>query len=662
MAMITEQEKNNILQGFENIQISIQRMLSMLDKYRSKKEVLLSIINTRFPNNSFETSVDNFLSQENFLQSLHKSFLVVPDLEDVSNQYKTFLQTEITQFNPQSMHLLQDSCCTQLDRFINRQEVFQFDITPQDNNVIIWIHQLPDQYLQYIDMLSKMQCNLHIFNQIKHIDGSIVMIGANGSGKSTFARQLNGKLSNNIVILSAQHLLYYTKRKTISATGDELDKVRAFQRNSKLSSNTDFQQLITSDMNGLINALVSQHTDCTFTYYETDRKEISFLSKTIELWNKIIEHRSLINSRTGLFVTGQNIKPYDFNQLSDGEKAVFYYIGHVLLAPHNSYIIVDEPENHLHLTICNKLWDELEKNRPDCKFIYLTHNLNFATTRSDSTILWNKKFIPPNNWDFEILPEDEIIPEILIMEIVGSRKNICFCESQNRSKLDYKLYYILFPEYTIIPAAGHRNVIDYVNAYNSTSTFVTQAIGIIDGDHHLPEQIEKWRQQKIYTLPINEIENILCDDVILQKAVDRFCADENAFDKFHNEFWKLLNDEKEHQATAYVNEYINNLFKNNFLHEKQNVESLISELQDVTSAEQIRNIYESTLKKLEEFIVNKKYNEALSFVNFKGRLTKDLTKKTIVDKYENRILDLIKKDSDLQKYIVDTYFQNFHNL
>ena len=79
-------------------------------------------------------------------------------------------------------------------------------------------------------------------------------------------------------------------------------------------------------MNGLINALVSQHTDCTFTYYETDRKEISFLSKTIELWNKIIEHRSLINSRTGLFVTGQNIKPYDFNQLSDGEKAVFYYI------------------------------------------------------------------------------------------------------------------------------------------------------------------------------------------------------------------------------------------------------------------------------------------------------------------------------------------------
>lgn len=376
----------------------------------------------------------------------------------------------------------------------------------------------------------------------------------------------------------------------------------------------------------------------------------------------MIEHRTLKNDRTGLFVCGENIKTYDFNRLSDGEKAVFYYIAHILLAPLNSYIIIDEPENHLHLTICNKLWDELEKKRSDCKFIYLTHNLNFATTRSNSTILWNKKFIPPCNWDFEILPEDEIIPEILVMEIIGSRKNICFCESQNRSKLDYKLYSILFPEYTIIPAAGHRNVIDYVNAYNKTSSFVTQAIGIIDGDHHLQAQIDKWKEQKIYTLPINEIENILCDDVILQKAIDTFCAGENALTEFHNDFWKLLNDNEDSQATAYVNEYINNLFKENFLNEKQNIDLLISELQNITSTEKIQELYEATRIKINDFISTKDYNSALQFVNFKGRLTKDLAKKRIVDKYENRILDLIKKDFALQDYIKDTYFSNFIQL
>ena len=79
---------------------------------------------------------------------------------------------------------------------------------------------------------------------------------------------------------------------------------------------------------------------------------------------------------------------------------MFYYIAHILLAIDNSYIIVDEPENHLHPTNCNKLWDELEKERCDCKFIHLTHNINFATTHSNCTILRNKKFNLHYNLEF----------------------------------------------------------------------------------------------------------------------------------------------------------------------------------------------------------------------------------------------------------------------
>ena len=54
--------------------------------------------------------------------------------------------------------------------------------------------------------------------------------------------------------------------------------------------------------------------------------------------------------------------------------------------------------------------------------------------------------------------------------------------------------------------------------------------------------IQKWKKKKIHTLPINEIENILCDDYILQKAIDSFCSAENALDSFHKEFWILLSD------------------------------------------------------------------------------------------------------------------------
>lgn len=659
--MITTQEKENIRSGFQNIQTSINRLLFMLNEYKSKKNEITLLLNTRFALKDTNHLLQQFFERESDLTTLEESFSTIPEIDDsISDQYKTFLQAEITQFNPQSLYLLEEHTQLRIHDFLGKQRSTQLFISPNDNTVISWIKDVPNQYTSYIDTLLNLQCKLHIFNQIKTIDGSIVMIGANGSGKSTFARQLNGKLANNIVILSAQHFLHYNKRNTISASGNEIQKVHNFQLNSKLGSDGNFQQLITSDMNDLVDALMAQHTDCALELYDNGKHNSSFLTKTIKMWDKIIEHRSLKNDRTGLFVTGINIKQYNFNQLSDGEKAVFYYIAHILLAPKNSYIIVDEPENHLHLTICNKLWDQLEKERFDCKFIYLTHNLNFATTRSNCTVLWNKKFKPPFDWEFEILPENEVIPEVLIMELVGSRKNICFCEGNDRSSLDYKLYSILFPQYTVIPVSGHRNVIDYVDAYNNTSSFVTSAVGIIDGDHHLPAQIDKWRQKKIYTLPINEIENILCDDYILQNAIATFCSGENALNAFHEEFWSLLTDNVEQQATSYVNEHVNNLFKDNFLHEKQDINALIDELQKITSDEIIHSLYDDTVEKINSFIQNKDYTSALRFVNFKGRLTKDKARKTIVDKYENRILDLIKKNVDLQEYIRATYFADFN--
>lgn len=659
--MITTQEKENIRSGFQNIQTSINRLLFMLNEYKSKKNEITLLLNTRFALKDTNHLLQQFFERESDLTALEESFSTIPEIDDsISDQYKTFLQAEITQFNPQSLYLLEEHTQLRIHDFLGKQRSTQLFISPNDNTVISWIKDVPNQYTSYIDTLLNLQCKLHIFNQIKTIDGSIVMIGANGSGKSTFARQLNGKLANNIVILSAQHFLHYNKRNTISASGNEIQKVHNFQLNSKLGSDGNFQQLITSDMNDLVDALMAQHTDCALELYDNGKHNSSFLTKTIEMWDKIIEHRNLKNDRTGLFVTGINIKQYNFNQLSDGEKAVFYYIAHILLAPKNSYIIVDEPENHLHLTICNKLWDQLEKERFDCKFIYLTHNLNFATTRSNCTVLWNKKFKPPFDWEFEILPENEVIPEVLIMELVGSRKNICFCEGNDRSSLDYKLYSILFPQYTVIPVSGHRNVIDYVDAYNNTSSFVTSAVGIIDGDHHLPAQIDKWRQKKIYTLPINEIENILCDDYILQNAIATFCSGENALNAFHEEFWSLLTDNVEQQATSYVNEHVNNLFKDNFLHEKQDINALIDELQKITSDEIIHSLYDDTVEKINSFIQNKDYTSALRFVNFKGRLTKDKARKTIVDKYENRILDLIKKNVDLQEYIRATYFADFN--
>ncbi len=584
--MLHEQEKVNINTGFTNIHFTISQITTIVQNIKDQLPAIHSLLEKRFNNQAeiHKTTFDRLLSIEEQLSILDNE--IPQNLSNIvlsSDHFNTFLSNQIAAFNLHTQYLIVSHSHTEIINFINKLNVELSTLTTHDNNLIKNIANLPNIILDYYRTLNSIGTNLYILMQLEGFTGNIVMIGANGSGKSSFARSLNNTLGSNITILAAQHLLYYTKSDTISTSGTELNTVHNFQRNLKNTADSNFSRMISSDMNNLIKALLADYIDCSTNYYEHDTKTTAYLTQTINIWNEIVEHRTMHASRTGITISGNHIMNYDFNYLSDGEKAIFYYIGHVLLSKPNSYVIVDEPENHLHLTICNKLWDCLEQQRPDCKFIYLTHNLTFATTRTQSTILWNKCYLPPNTWDFQQLPSNSEIPEVLLMELVGSRKTICFCEGDNQSSIDYKLYSILFPQLTIIPVSGHRDVISYVSAYNASHELPNKAIGIIDGDNHSEAQIESWKDKGIYTLQVNEVENLLCTQFLLETAISTFCSKDNALQLFMDEFWNLLDNEKFTLATSYENTYINQLFTENYLHEKKDITALITELQNITT-------------------------------------------------------------------------------
>ena len=271
-------------------------------------------------------------------------------------------------------------------------------------------------------------------------------------------------------------------------------------------------------------------------------------------------------------------------------------------------------------------------------------------------MICHKSLSPPNVWDFQIIESDETLPDKLLMEVLGSRKRICFCEGRDKSCLDYKLYSILFPEYTVIPVGGHLDVISYTNAYNSSAVCANNAIGIIDGDCHKPEQISKWKEQRVFAIPINEIENIFCDPSIIEAAITAFMSGEEASQRYYDMFWRELEGDKVRQTVWYVNNIVNNKFKENFLHEKQNLESLKTELLTITSAEEIDALYEERLQTIENFIQQKNYEDALAIVNFKGKLTNQIAKHTIVNNYPDRVLGLIKSNCTLKESIKQKYF------
>ena len=199
-------------------------------------------------------------------------------------------------------------------------------------------------------------------------------------------------------------------------------------------------------------------------------------------------------------------------------------------------------------------------------------------------------------------------------------------------------------------------MISYTNAYNKSTICANNAIGIIDGDCHKPEQISKWQEQSIFTIPINEIENILCDPSIIETAITAFMSGEEASQRYYDMFWQELERDKVQQTVWYVNNIINNKFKENFLHEKQNIGRLKTELLTITSAGEIDALYEERLQAIETFIQHKNYEGVLTIVNFKGKLTKYIAKNTIVDNYPDRILGLIKSNCTLKDSIKQKYF------
>ncbi len=523
------------------------------------------------------------------------------------------------------------------------------------------IHIFSKKILGHINKIMEFNNNLQLINKFKTISNNIVIVGRNGSGKSTLSREFKKIFSDGTTSLSAQRVLYCKNISAIPISGDELKILSNFQNMDKVSSDSGYINLITSDMEKLMTALIYEHSNVAVKYIDDPNNQSeTLLMRVRDIWNSLISHRKLNIDKMPPYITYNDIE-YTFNELSDGEKAIFYFIGHILTAQENSYIIIDEPENHLHPAICNEIWDRLEEERRDCKFIYITHNLGFATGRN-ATILWNKKFVPPYNWDVEIFSQNSIIPNQLFLEILGSRKTVCFCEGDYTS-LDYRLYSVLFPNFNIIPVNGHREVISYVDAINKIGSkdplygYLPKAIGIVDGDYYNSEQKEAWKKKRVFSLSINEVENILADESLLSYAVKTFAAQENSLNEYYSKFWKKVSEKKETLAINFVKEYIHCSLKESYLEEKSDINKLQNEYNALVSKCEILKLYDNKLNDIDDWINSEDYESAMKFFNLKNCLIYDLAR-VIVNGYPERMITKIKEEEELRNILINKYFND----
>ncbi len=506
--------------------------------------------------------------------------------------------------------------------------------------------------------------NLEFFKKIEFFNSNVVAIGANGSGKTTLSDKFKSHLQNNGVVISAQRILLVPTFDYISNPKKTASELRETQiRDKSNKKNNEFRHL-SEEFSVVLKNLLADNITAGNNY----RKKAMELAKkdekiedpkytnldiTFEIWNSLIEHR-IIECEDGINITArsENGKPYPAIQMSDGEKVMLYLIAQVLQAPPQGFIVVDEPEMYLHKTVLKKLWDILEAQRDDCLFIYLTHDLDFATSRTTAKKIWIKSFSHPNDWEIEDIPTEEI-PETLLFELLGSRKNILFCEGLKGSN-DERVFSILFPELTIMPVGGCFDVINHTKAFNKLNNVNTTALGLIDSDHHDPDRLSKLQKHKIYSFDVAEVENLFLDGDFLNLLAEQFLVDKEKIEIIKKEVIQELDKLKYIQASNYVSTKVNYYFTDSDVSKGNELIELQRNYQEFLDKVSIPDWHDERIKKLNEIIDSQDYSNAIMIFNNKG-IKRIASKHLQITEFTDRSIKILQNQKEA-KEVLFRYF------
>jgi len=521
----------------------------------------------------------------------------------------------------------------------------------------------------------QLKFNLDFFIKLDFFSNNIVVIGANGSGKTSLANILRRYLGNNGIVISAQRILRIPNFNSIPNPSQTLNQLKQSQTQDKTAKSEQSYSILHNEFIIVLQHLLADNIAKEHEYVERARKygtkgdkipepPLTNLEKTFQIWKELIGHRS-IRTKDGINIVVETPEgeTYPAIQMSDGEKVVLYLVAQILQAPENGFIVIDEPEMHLHKAILYKLWDVLEKEREDCIFIYLTHDLDFAVSRTTAKKVWIKSYTPPDKFEIEDVPSNEI-PENLMMELLGSRKTILFCEGK-RGSIDEKIYKILFPNFTIIPVEGCTSVINYTKAYNKVPNTYSKAIGIIDRDFRSQEEIEDLKQNNIFVLDFAEIENLFLLEDFLELVGEKWDVSntKQSIDNIKEKIIEELKKQKEMQISRYVTAKLNFYFSNSSIEKANNIAEVKERYKKFISQVDIDKWCREREEHINRIILKKDYLEAIKIFNNKG-LKQKVNEEFKIKDFLERAINFLNT-SDEAKDILHSVFPkevlNEHN-
>ena len=452
----------------------------------------------------------------------------------------------------------------------------------------------------------------------------VTVIGANGSGKTRFCDQIMELYPNRAFRLCALRAIFPDARAAVmpGSVSDIFNKYNEANPLLKSLANTEFDKLVHIMLMEEFHDLMRYKT-CILLQQECSMPKTK-LDTTLKMWQEVFPKNKVLRENGKLlFATEGNSDRYSAFRLSDGEKAVLYYIGAVQYAMPGAVILVDDPGAFIHHSMMNTLWNVIEEIRPDCTFVYNTHNIEFASSRIDNHCVWVKSFDPANMaWDYEVMNSSIHLSESIYLEILGSRKPVLFIEGDDTHSIDGKLYPLIFRDYTVKPLGSCNKVIESVRSFNNLQSFHhLNSWGIVDRDRRDAKEVEYLRAKKILVPDVAEVENILLlEGVIKAVARHRKKNPDEVFMRVKRSVLRMFSSELRQQALQHVRHRVKNDVEKRIDKRFTNIGALEDHMVDLVNEIDPRSIYEGLCRQFHTYLQNGDYASVLRVFNQKSML------------------------------------------
>lgn len=482
----------------------------------------------------------------------------------------------------------------------------------------------------------------------------LTVIGANGAGKTRLVRSLMASSGAKAFAMSA---LRATIPSAVAAKPAE-GSIDALYLEASSSTHI-IQGSAASEFDRLMYLLLYDEFVEMLRYKRAALSDsratlaVTKLDIVTRSWEKVFPgNRMLREGGQLLFTSDSGDDSYSAGRLSDGERAVMYYIGAALYAPREAAIFIDDPGVFIHPSMMTTLWNAVEQMRPDCIFIYNTSDPYFASSRLDNRCVWVKSYdAATQSWDYEVVGSQNL-SEQLFIDLLGTRKPVLFIEGDSVHSIDAKLYPLVFREYTVKPLGSCDKVIETTRSFSDLTSFHhLDSYGIVDRDRRNEKEVNYLRGRKILVPEVAEIENmLLLPDIVAAIAQRRKRDGRKVLARVQEAVINMFSKEMKAQVLEHVRHYVKRSVEYHADGRFTNITAIENHLRHLVDEIKPRDLYDSLTREFSEMLAHNDYTGILRVYNQKQILADSRVAQLcgFVDKHEylRYLLNTLKSNDD----------------